>query len=96
MLTENATTVVEVVLQLDYFDVKWNCAAVCRGTSYGFRHRVSSSQNLTIVRYIKRYENCTFVDGNLEITFLSEGPFDLSFLSSIQEVTYYTVSHDMP
>jgi len=33
-----------------------------------------------------RYENCTFVDGNLEITMLERGPYNLSFLSSIREV----------
>ena len=40
-----------------------------------------------MLRYIDRYENCTYVDGNLEITWLEHGSYNLSFLSSIQEVT---------
>jgi len=34
------------------------------------------------------YENCVYVDGNLELTYLENGSYDLSFLSSIQEVKY--------
>jgi L1 cell adhesion molecule len=41
-----------------------------------------------------RYTNCTFVDGNLEITWLSDENVDLSFLQYIREVTgYVLVSH---
>jgi len=63
----------------------WNCCAVCSGTSSGVSH-TSGSGNWSLSRYVDRYENCTFVDGNLEITFLEHGPYNLSFLSSIQEV----------
>lgn len=41
-----------------------------------------------------RYENCQYVDGNLEITGLDSEAFynaDLSFLNSIREVTGYVL-----
>lgn len=41
-----------------------------------------------------RYENCQYVDGNLEITGLDSEEFyntDLSFLNSIREVTGYVL-----
>jgi len=65
--------------------MKWNCCAVCLGTNYGFVH-TQADRNATISRLRGRYENCTYVLGNLEITYLEHGPYDLSFLSSIQEV----------
>jgi len=34
------------------------------------------------------YSNCVYVDGNLEITYLENGSYDLSFLSTIKEVKY--------
>ena len=41
-----------------------------------------------------RYTNCTYVDGNLEITWLQNNTFDLSFLQHIREVTgYVLISH---
>ena len=41
-----------------------------------------------------RYTNCTYVDGNLELTWLQNKSLDLSFLSSIREVTgYVLISH---
>ena len=40
--------------------------------------------------YVNRYTNCTYVDGNLEITNL-EGDYDLSFLKDIEEVTGYVL-----
>jgi epidermal growth factor receptor len=45
-----------------------------------------------------RYTNCTYVDGNLEITWLQNDKFDLSFLQYIREVTgYVLISHvDVP
>jgi len=40
-----------------------------------------------------RYSNCTYVEGNLELTWLQE-EFDLSFLEHIREVTgYVLISH---
>lgn len=41
--------------------------------------------------YRSIYRNCTFVDGNLEIVFLDRNDFDLSFLSTIKEVTGYVL-----
>lgn len=41
-----------------------------------------------------RFTNCTYVDGNLELTWLNDPKFDLSFLQHIQEVTgYVLISH---
>ncbi|CAB3382971.1 Hypothetical predicted protein [Cloeon dipterum] len=42
----------------------------------------------------ERYTNCTYVDGNLELTWLQDDDLDLSFLSLIREVTgYVLISH---
>ena len=38
-----------------------------------------------------RYTNCTYVEGNLEITWLRDPDFDLSFLDNIREVTGYVM-----
>ncbi|KFB41066.1 AGAP008819-PA-like protein [Anopheles sinensis] len=45
-----------------------------------------------------RYTNCTYVDGNLEITWIPNGTNDISFLQHIREVTgYVLISHvDIP
>ena len=41
-----------------------------------------------------RYTNCTYVDGNLELTWLQDKNLDLSFLQYIREVTgYVLISH---
>lgn len=41
-----------------------------------------------------RYTNCTYVDGNLELTWLQDEHIDLSFLQYIREVTgYVLISH---
>lgn len=41
-----------------------------------------------------RYTNCTYVDGNLELTWLQDAQLDLSFLQHIREVTgYVLISH---
>jgi hypothetical protein len=41
-----------------------------------------------------RYTNCTYVDGNLELTWLQDENLDLSFLRHIREVTgYVLISH---
>jgi L1 cell adhesion molecule len=47
--------------------------------------------------YKRTYTNCTYVDGNLEITFL-DGPnddYDLSFLQSIEEVSGYVLIYSV-
>lgn len=38
-----------------------------------------------------RYTNCTYIDGNLEITWLQDSNYNLSFLKTIQEVTGYVL-----
>ncbi|KAL1395031.1 hypothetical protein pipiens_000335, partial [Culex pipiens pipiens] len=45
-----------------------------------------------------RYTNCTYVDGNLEITWIQNTSYDLGFLQHIREVTgYVLISHvDIP
>lgn len=45
-----------------------------------------------------RFTNCTYVDGNLELTWLQDPGIDLSFLQHIREVTgYVLISHvDLP
>lgn len=41
-----------------------------------------------------RYTNCTYVDGNLELTWLQDKNLDLGFLQYIREVTgYVLISH---
>ncbi len=41
-----------------------------------------------------RYMNCTYVDGNLELTWLQDEHLDLGFLRYIREVTgYVLISH---
>ena len=41
-----------------------------------------------------RYTNCTYVEGNLELTWIQDKNMDLSFLQHIREVTgYVLISH---
>lgn len=41
-----------------------------------------------------RYANCTYVDGNLKLTWIQNNSYDLSFLQHIREVTgYVLISH---
>lgn len=60
--------------------------SVCRGTNNGLGHSVGHYHE-----YRARYTNCTYVDGNLEITFIDQSDFDLSFLRDIREVTGYVL-----
>lgn len=42
----------------------------------------------------ERYLNCSYVDGNLELTWIKDENVDLSFLHNIREVTgYVLISH---
>ncbi|GAB1602446.1 epidermal growth factor receptor-like isoform X2 [Argonauta hians] len=66
-------------------------AKVCLGT----RQKLSTSGNAHF-RYetLKRkYTNCTYIEGNLEILFLDNSTikYDLSFLESIREITGYVL-----
>ncbi|XP_071822381.1 epidermal growth factor receptor-like isoform X3 [Apostichopus japonicus] len=63
---------------------------VCTGTEWG-NSRPEKEEN-TDKHYNslkERYSNCTYVEGNLEITWLKDKNFDFSFLSNITEVTGY-------
>jgi len=62
-----------------------NLVAVCTGTSFGLR-RTGHAGNWSYQRYIRQYTDCVWIDGNLEITYLENNSYDLSFLSTIQEV----------
>lgn len=68
----------------------WTPGKVCTGTSFGLR-RTGHAGNWSLQRYRRMYENCVYVDGNLEITHLENGLYNLSFLSTIQEVSGYVV-----
>lgn len=60
---------------------------MCIGTSNklsGQSNETHHNQNLA-----DRYRNCTYVIGNLEITWLNDKTMDLSFLESIREITGY-------
>ncbi|XP_015916068.1 epidermal growth factor receptor isoform X2 [Parasteatoda tepidariorum] len=65
---------------------------VCIGTNGRMSvpsNRVHHYQNLR-----DRYTNCTYVDGNLELTWIKDENLDLSFLEEIREVTgYVLISH---
>ena len=69
--------------------------SVCTGTKFGLR-RTGHAGNWSLQRYIRLYENCVYVDGNLEITYLENGSYDLSFLSTIQEVKILLSPLGMP
>ena len=64
--------------------------AVCLGTKRAISH---VGRPETIYRELqRRYTNCTYVDGNLELTFLDNRTnYDLSFLSNIREVGLLSV-----
>lgn len=63
---------------------------ICIGTSNKLSvqsNKIDHYQNL-----VERYRNCTYVIGNLELTWLNdtpEKPLDMSFLESIREITGY-------
>ena len=66
--------------------------AVCIGTNG--RMSVPSNREHHYRNLRDRYTNCTYVDGNLELTWLQDENLDLSFLQHIREVTgYVLISH---
>ncbi|KAJ8922134.1 hypothetical protein NQ315_004068 [Exocentrus adspersus] len=66
--------------------------AICIGTNG--RMSVPSNRDHHYRNLKDRYTNCTYVDGNLELTWLQEQNLDLSFLQYIREVTgYVLISH---
>ncbi|XP_059088184.1 epidermal growth factor receptor-like isoform X2 [Tigriopus californicus] len=65
---------------------------VCIGTSG--RMSVPNNREHHYRNLRDRYTNCTYVDGNLELTWLQDENLDLSFLQHIREVTgYVLISH---
>lgn len=62
----------------------FNCVVVCRGTSFGLAH--GDNEMDLYNQYKAIYTNCTYVDGNVEIVFLQQQNYDLSFLKDIREV----------
>lgn len=65
---------------------------VCIGTNG--RMSVPSNRDHHYRNLQNRYTNCTYVDGNLELTWLQDEHLDLSFLQYIREVTgYVLISH---
>lgn len=65
---------------------------VCIGTKS--RMSVPSNREHHYRNLRDRYTNCTYVDGNLELTWLQDPNLDLSFLANIREVTgYILISH---
>lgn len=45
-------------------------------------------------RITKRFSKCTIIEGNLEISYLPLVESDLTFLSTIEEVTGYVIFYD--
>ncbi|XP_023305404.2 epidermal growth factor receptor isoform X1 [Lucilia cuprina] len=65
---------------------------ICIGTKS--RLSVPSNREHHYRNLRDRYNNCTYVDGNLELTWLQDPNSDLSFLENIREVTgYILISH---
>lgn len=65
---------------------------VCIGTNG--RMSVPSNREHHYQNLRDRYSNCTYVDGNLELTWIENQDLDLTFLQDIREVTgYVLISH---
>nr|WAR33938.1 epidermal growth factor receptor 2a [Scylla paramamosain] len=65
---------------------------ICIGTTG--RMSVPSNRDHHYRNLRNRFINCTYVDGNLELTWLQDENLDLSFLQYIREVTgYVLISH---
>ncbi|XP_072930769.1 epidermal growth factor receptor isoform X2 [Epargyreus clarus] len=62
---------------------------VCIGTNG--RMSVPSNRDTHYRNLRDRFTNCTYVDGNLELTWLQNETMDLSFLKHIREVTGYVL-----
>ncbi|KAG7169351.1 Epidermal growth factor receptor-like, partial [Homarus americanus] len=72
--------------------IKDNREYICIGTTG--RMSVPSNREHHYRNLRDRFINCTYVDGNLELTWLQDEDLDLSFLQYIREVTgYLLVSH---
>ncbi|CAG9558821.1 unnamed protein product [Danaus chrysippus] len=62
---------------------------ICIGTNG--RMSVPSNRDTHYRNLRDRFTNCTYVDGNLELTWLENETMDLSFLQHIREVTGYVL-----
>ncbi|XP_050360922.1 epidermal growth factor receptor isoform X1 [Nymphalis io] len=62
---------------------------ICIGTNG--RMSVPSNRDTHYRNLRDRFTNCTYVDGNLELTWLQNETMDLSFLQHIREVTGYVL-----
>ncbi|XP_071791148.1 epidermal growth factor receptor-like isoform X4 [Asterias amurensis] len=77
---------VELMLILTAFD------CVCVGYGNGVSAPGSLDDDVLMYQVLKeRFEGCTYVDGNLEIKFLRQKHYDLTFLKDIREVTGYVI-----
>ncbi|XP_037071793.1 epidermal growth factor receptor-like [Pollicipes pollicipes] len=77
-------------MSVDLFDVKSPLKPkICIGTSG--RMSVPGNRTTHYENLRDRYTNCTYVDGNLELTWLQDNGLDLSFLQYIREVTGYVL-----
>ncbi|CAG9864668.1 unnamed protein product [Phyllotreta striolata] len=69
-----------------------NKGKICIGTNG--RMSVPANRDRHYRNLKERYTNCTYVDGNLELTWLQGSDQDLNFLQHIREVTgYVLISH---
>ncbi|XP_042865529.1 epidermal growth factor receptor-like isoform X2 [Penaeus japonicus] len=79
-------------LALDDKATDFGKGKICIGTTG--RMSVPSNREHHYRNLRDRYINCTYVDGNLELTWLQDENLDLSFLQYIREVTgYVLISH---
>jgi epidermal growth factor receptor len=69
--------------------------SVCSGTKDGFATTEPSNRDLHYQIQRDRYTNCTFIDGNLEITWISNATkYNLDHLQHIREVSgYILINH---
>ncbi|XP_064646613.1 epidermal growth factor receptor-like isoform X2 [Lineus longissimus] len=93
---EGAGVVLDEKSRIDKMAVPWSIITkafdmrVCAGTHEGLQSRPAKFR-YDFLR--ERYTNCTYVNGNLEITFLDDPTinYDLGFLENIREVTGYVL-----
>ena len=77
---------------LHHKDIHVMKGKICIGSSG--RMSVPANRDHHYQNLRDRYINCTYVDGNLEITWLQDDNVDLSFLKEIREETgYVLISH---
>jgi epidermal growth factor receptor len=74
----------------------FNTHVACSGTNGGISKVEPSNIDLHYQIQIDRYSNCTYVDGNLEITWIrNDSKYDLGFLQHIQEVSGYVLINNV-